>query len=459
MLKVGRRNFIFKAGRAGSAFAFSGLINRATALSVNPSVSPPLSKLGCGPLLPTKSSNTGDTLLALPKGFQYTVIGKTGSIMSDGRPTPRAHDGMAAFQVNNQLRLVRNHEVSIPTGKPGIAIGPDPYDPLAGGGTTTLVIDPRRREVVRDFVSLSGTLVNCAGGPTPWKSWITCEETLLGKDQFKNSRGQDQGGFTEHHGYCFDVPASSDKAVPPVPLKAMGRFQHEAIAVDPRSGIVYLTEDRLTAGFYRFVPLKPGQLAAGGRLQMLAVKDRPNLITARQQEPGVAHPVTWVDITDPDPPETGLDPLAVYKQGIAAGGATFARLEGCFYGNDRIYFTSTSGGDNGLGQVWEYAPKGKDQGFLTLLFEPTDRSVLNMPDNICLTSRGNLIICEDNGVTNFIRILNRKGELFDLARNIFEGFETREFAGVTFSPDFKTLFVNIQVPGVTLAIWGPWQAI
>jgi secreted PhoX family phosphatase len=239
----------------------------------------------------------------------------------------------------------------------------------------------------------------------------------------------------------------------------MGRFQHEAIAVDPRSGFVYLTEDRVTAGFYRFIPLKPGQLAAGGRLQMLAVKDRQNFITTRDQRAGVANPVTWVDITDPDPAEAGRDTLAVYKQGIAGGAATFARLERCFYGNDRIYFTSTSGGDKQLGQVWEYAPSGKDQGLLRLLFEPTDPSTLNMPDNICLTSGGNLIICEDNPFVNFIRVLNQKGEIFDLAKNIFEGFETREFAGATFSPDFKTLFANIQVPGLTLAIWGPWQSI
>jgi hypothetical protein len=455
---LNRRNFIFAAGMAGGAFAFSGLINRAAALSANHAPYP-LSTPGYGPLFPTKSNNTGETLLALPKGFQYTVIGKTGAIMSDGRPTPRLHDGMAAFQVNNQLRVVRNHEVNNQTGKPGIAIGANPYDPLAGGGTTTLVIDPETREVVKDFVSLSGTLINCAGGPTPWKSWISCEETLLGKDELKNDSGQVRGGFTQHHGYCFEVPASADGPVTPVPLRAMGRFQHEAIAVDPRSGIVYLTEDRVTAGFYRFIPRKTGKLAEGGRLQMLAVKGRPNFIASRQQQTGVSHPAIWVNIADPDPADAGLDTLAVYKQGIAAGGATFVRLEGCLYGNRRIYFTSTSGGDKALGQVWEYVPSGKDHGFLTLLFQPTDPTVLNMPDNICLTSGGSLTICEDNGVANFIRVLNPKGQLYDLAKNIFEGFETREFAGVTFSPDFKTLFFNIQVPGVTLAVWGPWQSI
>ncbi|MGI8898035.1 MAG: alkaline phosphatase PhoX [Pyrinomonadaceae bacterium] len=453
-----RRSFIFTAGMAGTgAFAFSGLANRANLLSGNHLA--PFSTLGYGPLFPTKSNNTGETILAVPKGFQYTVIGKAGSIMTDGRPTPGAHDGMAAFRVGNQLRLVRNHEINNQTGKPGIAIGPNAYDPLAAGGTTTLVIDPETREVVNDFVSLSGTLVNCAGGPTPWNSWISCEETLLGPAKFKDADGQDQGGFGERHGYCFEVPASSEQSVRPVPLKDMGCFQHEAIAVDPKTGIVYLTEDRPAAGFYRFIPRKKRQLAAGGRLQMLAVKQRPNFDTRTQQNAGIRLPVSWVDIANPDPPEAERDDLAVYKQGFAAGAATFARLEGCAYGKGRIFFDSTSGGDTKLGQVWEYAPKGEDQGVLTMLCQPTDPAVLNMPDNLCLTSKGSVIICEDNSTSNHLRVMSGKGKLGTLAKNVMEGFENREFAGVTFSPDFKTLFVNIQVPGVTLAIWGPWQSI
>lgn len=414
---------------------------------------------GYGPLLPTKSNNTGETLLALPKGFQYTVVGKAGAMMSDGRATPRAHDGMAAFRVKGQLRLVRNHEINNLVGQAGIAIGPNAYDPLAGGGTTTLVIDPNTREVVKDFVSLSGTLVNCAGGPTPWNSWISCEELVIGPQRYKNVSGQDQGGFANHHGYCFEVPASANGPVTAVPLKAMGRFHHEAIAIDPRSGIVYLTEDRPAAGFYRFIPNKRGKLQAGGRLQMLAVKKRPNFDTRSQQMTGAALAATWVDIVNPDPPEAERDELAVYKQGIAAGAATFARLEGCIYGNGRIYFDSTSGGDKKLGQVWQYIPAGKDEGTLTLIFEPTDPAVLYMPDNVCLTRKDHVVICEDNGVSIHLRVLTGNGQLFDLAKNIFQGFETREFAGVTFSPDFQTLFVNIQVPGLTLAIWGPWQSI
>ena len=444
---------MLSVGAAGvGALAFRGFTNRAAFLgSVSSSGS-----LDYGPLFPTKTNNTGEVLLALPKGFQYTVFGKTGVRMSDGRSTPRAHDGMAAFHVRNELRLVRNHEVNTPLGHVGAAIGPNAYDPRAGGGTTTLVIDPVTREVIRDFVSLSGTTVNCAGGPTPWNSWISCEEFVIGPARSKNSLGQDQGEFEQHHGYCFEVRADADAPVNPIPLKAMGRFHHEAIAVDPATGIVYLTEDRETAGFYRFIPKRKGKLAEGGRLQMLAVEGRPKFKTRTQQKAGVPLKAIWVDIPDPDPPDAEQDILAVYKQGLASGGATFARLEGCLYGNGRIYFDSTSGGDKSMGQVWEYVPTGKDSGTLTLLFEPTEPSLLNMPDNLCLNRNGNVVICEDNGVSVHLRVMNQEGRFGTLAKNIVPQYDNREFAGVTMSPDFKTLFVNIQIPGMTFAIWGPW---
>jgi len=415
-------------------------------------------KAAFGPLVATQTNNTRETLLALPKDFQYTVFGKTGTRMFDSYSTPPAHDGMAAFEVGGQLRLVRNHEVSVKTGAPGAAIGPNAYDQLAGGGTTTLIIDPKTRELVSDFISLSGTLINCAGGATPWNSWISCEETVLGPTKVKNAEGAYEGGFEKGHGYCFEVPAAANEAVAPVPLKAMGRFTHEAVAVDNQTGIVYLTEDLPTAGFYRFIPEQPGKLIAGGRLQMLAIKGRPNFDTRTKQKAGAALPASWVDINDPDPPAADIDSLAVYKQGIGAGAATFARLEGCFYGNGVVYFTSTSGGDQQLGQVWQYIPSGKDEGQLSLLFEPADPSHLNMPDNICLAGR-NLLICEDNEKEIHLRMLTPEGHVFDLAKNIARGFEMKELTGVTFSPDGKTLFVNLQVPGITLAIWGPWERL
>jgi secreted PhoX family phosphatase len=453
-----RREFLKRAGMSGAGLlAFNGFATRFSHLTASPFNAP--TAVGYGPLAPVKTKNTGEFLLELPPDFQYTVFSKTRTPMSDGRPTPRAHDGMAAFQVGRELRLVRNQEINNYIGTPGVALDPNAYDPLAGGGTTTLVIDPKTREVVRDFVSLSGTLNNCAGGRTPWDSWISCEETVLGPTEFTSDEGGRRGGFIKHHGYCFEVSARSNRAVEPVPLKQMGRFVHEALAVDRRSGIVYLTEDFGSAGFYRFVPRKRGQLAAGGQLQMLAIEGKPKFDTRSGQKADVALPATWVDISNPDPPEAELDNLAVYKQGLALGAATFRRLEGCFAGNGNIYFTSTSGGDLKLGQVWQYTPSSQTRGTLTLLFEVTDPAILNRPDNICLLGKDKLVICEDNGIANHLRILTSQGQIIHLAKNIVPGFETREFAGVTFSPDGQTVFANVQVPGLTVAIWGPWERI
>ena len=462
-----RRSFIANLGLAsgGLALACSGLAKRAAALTGG--ADPKIKAFGYGDLVPTATKNTGETYLALPKGFEYNVIGKVKSTMADGRPTPPSHDGMATFKVRNELRVIRNHEVvggKLP--RAGSAMGTaNHYDETAPGGTVTLVIDPLTRTVVRDFVSLSGTLINCCGGPTPWGSWVSCEETTLGPTVRTNAAGVKSGGYPKPHGYCFEVPASANTNLPAVPLKDMGRFVHEAIAVDRRTGIVYLTEDYGSAGFYRFLPKRNKRLAAGGTLQMLAVTDKPKYDTRTGQKQGTRFQAGWVTIDRPDPAEADVDELAVYKQGKAKGAATFNRLEGCCADEKgNIYFTSTSGGDNKGGQVWLYEPQNRDGGRLTLVFESPDREILDMPDNICVRpGTGQLFICEDSNYVglggsaeNFIRILTPDGRMADLARNATPGFEKTEFAGTTFSKDGKTLFVNLQAVGATFAIWGDW---
>ena len=464
-----RRKFLERIGLAagGSYLLFSGFSQRAEAISGGSTPSS-LKAYGFGELSPVAARNTGEKLLALPKGFEYNVFGLKGKIMSDGRPTPPAHDGMWTFRVGKELRLVRNHEVTnrrVPI--QGSAIGKrNHYDESAGGGTTTLVVDPLKRELVRDFVSLSGTLVNCAGGPTPWGSWITCEETTLGPSIRTDSKGVKTGGFLKPHGYCFEVPASANSEVVPVQLKAMGRFVHEAIAVDAKTGIVYLTEDAGPGGFYRFLPKRANRLAEGGMLQILKVKGRDNYQTKTGQKVGLALEVEWVTIEKPDPEEADLDATAVFKEGLSKGAASFQRLEGCVSASKgRIYFDATSGGDNGGGQIWMYEPVTKSQGKLTLIFESPDRTVLDMPDNICLRPNSNeIFICEDSDYVaeggtsdNFVRILTTDGRIADFAKNIAPGFEKGEFAGSVFSPDGKTLFINLQAMGATLAIWGDWE--
>lgn len=422
---------------------------------------------GFGELVPTAAKNTGETYLSLPKGFEYNVLGKVKTQMSDGRPTPAAHDGQWTFRVKNELRIVRNHEVSggsVPKEQAGIG-SRNHYDETCGGGTTTLVIDPKTNTLIRDFVSLSGTLINCAGGPTPWGSWITCEETTLGPSvRTRASDGRKTGGYPKPHGYCFEVPASANSEVVPVPLKAMGRFTHEAVAVDRRTGIVYLTEDYNPSGFYRFIPKRNKRLADGGVLQMLAVEGKPEFDTRTGQITGGSLASIWVTIDEPDPAAADIDPSAVYKQGKAKGGAAFARLEGCEIDRSgRVYFTATSGGERKGGQIWMYEPAGKDAGRLTLVFESPDQRVLHMPDNICLMPKSELLfICEDSDYAgqnsiNHIRVLTPEGKIADFARNISKDFSRSEFCGSTFSPDGKTLFVNLQLAGVTLAIWGDWS--
>lgn len=463
-----RRNFLHRLGLAsgGLIVACSGLSRRAEVLAQTGDFSN-LRASGYGELFPAVTKNTGETYLALPKGFEYNVIGKVGGAMSDNSKTPRAHDGMATFKVKNELRIVRNHEITggrVPVA--GSAIGANPYDEAAGGGTTTLVVNPKTREIERDFVSLSGTLINCAGGATPWGSWISCEETTLGQTQRTLKNGNKIGGFAKPHGYCFEVFASANSSLTPVPLKAMGRFVHEAIAVDKKSGVVYLTEDMTPAGFYRFLPKRSKRMAEGGVLQMLAVKDKANYDTRKGQKAGTSFAANWVTIDNPDPSEADTDELAVQKQGAAKGGALFTRLEGCHADNKgRIYFTSTSGGDNNGGQIWLYEPARRDEGRLTLLFESPSREILDMPDNICLHPKSKLLfICEDSdyigaGATpeNYVKILTPDGRLADFAKNITPNFFKSEFAGTTFSKDGKTLFVNLQTIGATFAIWGDWS--
>jgi secreted PhoX family phosphatase len=466
---MNRRNFLHGIGMASTSLAFAcgSLSKRIESFTKTEDLSK-LKAAGFGELSPTAANNTGETFLALPKGFEYNVIGKFETLMADGNKTPARHDGMATFAVNQELRIVRNHEVAanrLPI--PNFAIGTNPYDETAGGGTSTLIIDPETREIVKDFVSLSGTLINCAGGATPWGSWISCEETTLGPSIRTDILGNKTGGFNKPHGYCFEVLAAANDLALPVPLKAMGRFIHEAIAVDPRTGIVYLTEDYMAAGFYRFLPNRSGFLAEGGVLQMLKIKETDTYDTRNGQTQGTSFTANWVTIDNPDPEAADLDDLAVYKQGLAKGAATFGRLEGvCADSGGKIYLASTNGGNYQAGQIWLYEPINKDEGRLTLVFESPGREILDMPDNICLRPKNDLLfICEDSDYSglggapeNYLRILTQDGKIADFAKNITPNQQFSEFAGSTFSPDGRTLFVNLQTVGATFAIWGDWDS-
>jgi secreted PhoX family phosphatase len=328
---------------------------------------------GYGPL-ERMADQRGVEVLALPAGFSYVTFGRIGDTMSDGNSTPLALDGMAAFADpfrRRHVRLIRNHEDRNPAGAG--SVGGDPaarYDPLAGGGTSTLVFDERRRRLVEDFISLNGTTVNCAGGiGFRSQSWLTAEETVRGPDASNPAER-----FGERHGYLFEVPLGrgAGELANGDPIRAAGRFAHEAAAVDQRTGVVYQTEDPgsgIGAGFYRYIPVDRRRLTAGGTLEMLAVRDRPQLDMREGQDVGRRLRVEWVSIDDPDPAYADVfDPGGVFRQGYSKGGALFNRLEGCWYDDGSIFFVSTSGGDaksgdvnsdgyaEGFGQVWEYRP-------------------------------------------------------------------------------------------------------
>jgi secreted PhoX family phosphatase len=441
-----RRSFLKNAAvTATAAVPFTALIQRTISAQDHQGGVRRGHTEGYGPLFPTPDQTTGLPLVMLPEGFKYLTFGWIGDPMDDGRPTPGAHDGMAAFAAGRGLlRLVRNHEVG-----PGAAFSTAAYNPAAGGGTTTLEFDSHNGQLLGTRDSISGTIRNCAGGLTPWGTWLTCEETTIF-----------HAGMP--HGYNFEVPA--DGLGDPTPLRDMGRFSHEAVAVDPATGFVYETEDSGDCGFYRFVPHTPGQLSDGGELFAMKVKNAMVVNLGGNLQNGLTLDVEWVPIARPDA-AGNIPGNFVWLQGRALGAARFARLEGCWYGNDqKIYVVSTSGGI-GQGQIFEYDPAAET---IRLLFQSPGAAVLNAPDNICVSPRGGLVLCEDGGGEEFLHGLTVNGEIFPFAKNnvvlngerngIVGDFRGSEWAGACYSPDGKWLFANLQSPGITVAITGPWKS-
>ena len=443
-----RRDFLQRSlgalGSASLAMTLQMYLGR-TALGQSPT-SP-----GYGPLRPAKDETTGLELLKLPEGFRYVSYGWAGDAMTGGVVTPGGHDGMAVIATSGStVTLCRNHELETwdkPFGSDALR-----YDENAGGGCSNLVFDTAAGRWSESWPSLAGTVRNCAGGSTPWNTWLSCEETTLGPGD---------KALKQTHGWVFEVAAKEGR---PVPLKAMGRLRHEAVAVDPATGYVYETEDNEPkAGFYRFVPQEASRLSAGGELYMLKVAGATDLRSGSGI--GQVYAVSWVPIEEPERAHRDLakaDSQGVFSQGEAQGGAAFARLEGCWYGNGLIYINSTSGGALGLGQVWQYDPKNEQ---LKLIFESPSKDVLYRPDNIAVSPRGGLVLCEDGDVVpQRLMGMTADGRIFAFAennivlngeRNGLQGDHRKEeWCGATFSGEW--LFVNNQTPGITFAITGPW---
>jgi len=399
---------------------------------------------GYGDLVPDPGG-----LVDLPRGFQYRVISGQDARLSDGTPVPAEHDGMAAFRgPGDTTVLVRNHELGfMDRAKPPV-VGKNPYDRKERGGTTGVMVGPDRREI-SSFVISSGTRNNCAGGATPWGTWLTCEEDR-----------------TTDHGYVFEVdPRDPENGLSKTPIRQMGFFSHEAVAVDPKTGIVYLTEDdfrgfvvpdpedeisgtRMRVSFlYRYLPETrpkgPGHLQQGGKLQVLSLEEKPRY-NADLAVPRQRFGVVWKNVNSEEP----------HADAKTQDAARFNRLEGAYMAGGSLWFSDTMGGEKRLGQVFRYRPTTET---LELFYEGAKPGRMESPDNIIVTPWGDLWFAEDETVEgndkNRMAGITPDGQVYVFASN---RLNNSEFAGPAFSPDGRTFFINLQNPGITLAIWGPF---
>ncbi|WP_230687027.1 alkaline phosphatase PhoX [Catellatospora vulcania] len=453
---LSRRNLLRAGTLGGLGIAFAGSIQAVAGPAyAHPTVP------GYGPLVPDPAG-----ILSLPEGFSYRIVAEAGkTLLSTGEATPSDPDGTACFGTRRGFTLVNNHEIGgdepyrVPA-RPGFT-----FDPGAGGGTTNIEVDHHGNRV-RQYVSLAGTHNNCAGGITPWGTWLTCEET----EQRKG------GAFLQDHGWVFEVdPFDQEANLDPVPLKFLGRYSHEAVAVDPKTDEIYLTEDASGPNglYFRWVPpkgfkgrdgaLRKLALSEGGdtagRLQALKASLDGLHITdlSAATEPGTKYKVSWVDV-----PDRLAATVSVRKQFTNDQVTRARKLEGQWYGDGGVYFVSsyariTDGSVHEHdGQVWFYDPKRETIELKTIFGlnpDPKEEGHFDGPDNITVSPYGGIILAEDGeGLSHLIGVSD-KGVTYPLARN---EISESEFTGPTFSQDGRILFAGIQADGLVVAITGPW---
>ena len=418
-----------------------------------------------------------DGILALPKGFRYAIVTSAGHTrLAEGAPTPSAHDGTAVFSAGRgRYKLIQNHELGA-----GSALGVPHvrgavYDPgaLDAGGCTVITTDAHGRNL-GEYVGIAGTSTNCAGGPTPWGTWLTCEETETKAGSSWSGNGK-SGTYQKDHGYVFEVFHDGRKV--PAPIKALGRFAHEAVAIDAAQKHVFLSEDASGPNglFYRWTAPRGFRIGPGlaGRLRevdgVLAAMQiilpdgsvLPDVAYLTSAQLGQPFAVRWKEVPDRDAKVTSV--RKQFKDGEVTRGKKF---EGVYVVNSFAFSDGDLPADAVPhdGMVWFYdyraetiqlvnyfphqaaAETGEAAPYVDLQFDG--------PDNVTVTPWGSLVLAEDGLGASHVLSSVPGGATYAIARNMLND---SEFTGPTFSADGKVLFVNMQTPGYTFAITGPWE--
>ncbi|MER6910970.1 alkaline phosphatase PhoX [Streptomyces sp. NPDC000594] len=382
-----RRGLLRTAVVGMSAAAFGGSLWRGAA-HADPA------QPGPGPYGALGSADSNG--LRLPGGFTGRVVARSGErVVNSSYTWHNAPDGGACFRDGAGWVYVSNSEID-PSGGAG-AIRFDSSGTITGAHRI-----------------LSGTRLNCAGGATPWNTWLSCEEV---------SRG-----------YVYETDPYGVR--PAVRRDALGRFKHEAAAADPVRRAVYLTEDESSGCLYRFLPAVWGDLSAG-TLQVL---------TAGSATSG---PYSWTDVPDPDG-----SPTATRSQ--VAGAKKFSGGEGCHYADDRLWFTTK--GDN---RVWQLNLRDDTYELAYDDSLVSGGAPLTGVDNVTGSSSGDLFVAEDGGSMD-ICVITPDGVVAPFLR--LQGQSGSEITGPAFAPDGSRLYFSSQrgtsgssSGGITYEVTGPFR--
>ncbi len=498
-MTISRRQ-VLTTGTAGVGLAVAGVL---PSLAGPAAAAPRTDSHGSGggrpggrPFPPLQDDPNG--ILALPAGFSYRIVTREGvTDLSFGQgKTPAFHDGTGVVAAGrNKLTIIQNHELTPHMATFGVPHVPGTvYDPGAANasGCTVITADGDGRATA-EWVGISGTVRNCAGGVAPWGSWLTCEEIFIAAGATWSAAGQ-TGTYEKNHGYVFEVFQSGSNHQLPKPIKAFGRFEHEALAVEPNLRHVYLSEDASGPNglFYRWSAPSGTRLKAGlanllsdtaGKLEAMQIRLDdgsivPDVAYITSAQLGRPFKVTWTEVADRDAVSTPI--RRQFADGTVTRGKKFEGVwsngKGVYIVNSFAFAASDLPADATRhdGMVWFY--DYSDQTITLVTYFPHNPAAetegafpkyadltFDGPDNVTVTPWGTLVLAEDGVRASHVLSAVPGGPTYAIARNQLAngtsgGAPTySEFTGPTFSPDGKVLFVNIQVPGITLAITGPWH--